>query len=129
MRRTKELLCIFLAFLVILFSFGVIANAETDLTKTKGSLTITKYEKGATGKEGQNTPLKGVTFSIYKVADDETSTEIGSYTLTDEKTTGDNGTVTFSNLDLGRYLVVEKSVPENVVEKIANFLVDIPRDN
>ena len=81
------------------------------------------------GDKGQLV-LEGVTFDIYKVDDDETSIELPTdstiLATKQSKTTDENGIVTFSNLELGRYLVVESDAPSNVVSKIANFLVDIP---
>lgn len=130
MKNLKNLVTILLAIVFILVGnvLPVIAtSAEPNLNPTTGSLKITKYEKGAVGHEGENTPLAGVTFAIYKVADDATSTDTPAANPTiPTQTTGTTGIVTFSGLALGRYLVVEKSVPENVTEKIANFLVDIP---
>ena len=128
MKLLKNILLILLILIFTMLSFNTQALAA-DLTKTTGSLTIIKYEKGATGHEGENTPLKGVEFSIYKVSDTSTDTTTpgSSVVPTKKDTTGDDGKVTFSNLEIGRYLVVESKVPENVTERIANFLVDIPQ--
>ncbi len=129
-KQTLKFINLLLAVVLIL---GVLMTAiyAVDLTKTTGSLTITKYETGLDDDgNSYKKELAGVTFDIYKVDDDETSTA----TPTDETilatkqsaTTDSTGIVTFSNLALGRYLAVESNAPENVVEKIANFLVDIP---
>ena len=42
---------------------------------------------------------------------------------------GDAGTVTFSGLSVGVYLVVETKAPAQIVNKTANFLVSIPMVN
>ena len=102
-----------------------------DLTSTTGSLKITKREKGKGLVSGVYPPLPGVEFKIYKVSDTETST---TATVTERELkgtgiTGVDGTVTFSELELGRYLVIETDAPEAVLEKTANFLVDIPSTN
>ena len=122
---------VFLTLIVIIcitLIFGVNTNA-VDFTKTKGSLTIIKYEKGLLGHEGENIPLKDVEFTIYKVPDDwvDKTTPDDSMIPTAKDKTGENGKVIFQDLDIGRYLVIETKVPENVTERIENFLVDIPR--
>ncbi|MBR3249812.1 MAG: SpaH/EbpB family LPXTG-anchored major pilin [Clostridia bacterium] len=128
MNLLKKIGILIITILVLSMIFSVKLNA-IDLTKTKGSLTIIKYEKGAVGHEGENTPLSGVKFAIYKVEDNTTDTTTPASTVspTNQGTTENDGKVIFSNLDLGRYLVVEAEVPENVTERIQNFLVDIPQ--
>ena len=127
-KSTKTVVAVLLVLVILLINFSTIVKATgADLTRTTGSLTITKYEKGATGHEGENTPLQGVRFAIYKVADGETSTTAPSGNPLRQETTNSSGQAAFSNLELGRYLVVETAVPENVTERIANFLVDIPQ--
>ena len=117
------------------------ADTNLNLDKTTGSLTITKYETGKKDGDGEYLPLKDVKFEIYRIDDDSEDTTIPSK-YTDETydpdvegdttyykadaTTGDDGIVKFENLELGRYLVVEAEAPENVVSKIASFIVDIP---
>ena len=103
------------------------------LEATTGSLTIIKYQLDDPNHTGSNQPLNGVGFTIYKVADDATSTTVPSNAAAakPEGITGSGtfaaGTVTFSNLPIGRYLVVESTVPEAVTDRVANFLVDIPQ--
>ena len=99
--------------------------------------------------------LAGVEFSLYKVADEAqmkayyngtgdseltvasfvTSTS-GAYTVkniggttisaTKTDTTGTNGVVTFSDLDLGMYVVIETKAPDKVVTPCEPFLVSVP---
>lgn len=101
-----------------------------DLSK-KASLTITKYEH-ANGSTN-NVPLKGVEFTVYSIPNNiETVSNAESYVKNNQvtsvsKTTGEDGTVKFSNLELGRYLVAETKAPKNVTTKIESFLIDLPR--
>ena len=103
------------------------------LEATTGSLTIIKYQLDDPSHTGSNQPLNGVGFTIYKVADDATSTTVpnNAQAAASEAITGSGsfnpGTVVFSNLPIGRYLVVESTVPEAVTSRIDNFLVDIPQ--
>ncbi|QIK52304.1 SpaH/EbpB family LPXTG-anchored major pilin [Jeotgalibaca porci] len=75
--------------------------------------------------------LAGVTFDIYKVADDETSktTPVGAPSDTGITTAG--GLLTFEDLPMGRYLVVEDvdTLPHGVNYNSPNFLVDVPMTN
>lgn len=133
-------------------------------TTRMGSITINKYEGSNT-----KTPLEGVEFKIYKIADLEQTTgnmtelnlkslvtgidKIDSTTTYEsikneinsaikegslkEKGTGktqlntmkDKASVTFNNLALGVYLVVETDAPPQVVDRSANFLVSVPMMN
>ena len=107
-------------------------NAIVD-TSRKASLTITQYEK-QNGSE-ENKPLKGVEFTIYNMPSEsgvETVEQGLNYmrqhaVRSFAQTTPTSGTITFSNLDLGRYLVVETRAPKNVSTKIESFLIDLPR--
>ena len=117
---------------------GGVANGSTNVT-------IPAYAK----------VLAGVEFSLYKVADEAqmkayyngtgdseltvasfvTSTS-GAYTVkniggttisaTKTDTTGTNGVVTFSDLDLGMYVVIETKAPDKVVTPCEPFLVSVP---
>ena len=110
--------------MVLLFSAFSIVNAATT-----GSITITKYNTGKvdSGNDPAYEVLPGVTFQLYAVSADETSTAIPSGTNPlQELVTGTNGQVVFSNLPEGRYLVVESNAPANVTDRVSNFLVDIP---
>ena len=114
------------------------ANAATSAvidTSRKVSLTITKYEH----KNGntENKVLKGVEFTIYEIPKNtniDTVSQAEEYiqnnTVTSyKKTTPDSGTVKFSDLNIGRYLVKETNAPKNVTTMIDSFLVDLPRTN
>lgn len=102
-------------------------------TNRKASLTITKYENQ--NGSGENKPLKGVEFTIYNMPSESgvETVEQGLAYLRKHavrsfaQTTPSSGTITFSNLDLGRYLVVETRAPKNVSTKIESFLIDLPR--
>lgn len=138
----KKLISIF-AFTVVIFSslFGSsFAMSESLIdTSKKATLTILEYEN-AYGKEKnseENVPLSDVEITIYKLDDKNMDRDIleleedlanskitlDSYTLS----TGTDGIVTFKDLELGRYLVVESNIPKNVSIKMESFLIDLPR--
>lgn len=128
-KRTIKIISTILIMMLILGTTLTTVKAvdtNLDLERTTGSLKITKIQV----ENNEQRPLAGVTFDIYKVGDDEESTAIptdGAILATKQSlTTGADGVVTFADLALGRYLVVESNAPANVVSKIANFLVDIP---
>lgn len=126
----------------------------TDLEQQTASLTIHKYEMENLeniGPEGYGeeltgealkdipegaVPLEGVTFQIYKVDEDKTDTAIPQVegedgkmvnaAFTREETTNADGVISWTGLELGRYLVVESDAPAKVYEKTPNFLVDLP---
>lgn len=135
-------------------------------TQDTGSITIHKYEYNGekkpdgTGEESDAenlpegaTPLKGATFSIYKVMDrdvlrdyyngtkdydritvDDCLNEAGDAIMPDQDfsepvataTTGDNGIAKFSKLDLGMYVVIETGTPDKVTSPVKPFLVSVP---
>lgn len=135
-------------------------------TQDTGSITIHKYEYNGekkpdgTGEESDAknlpegaTPLKGATFSIYKVmdrdalrnyydgTDDQTKVTVDTY-LNDTKdaiksgetystavataTTDDDGIASFPDLPLGLYVVVETDTPDKVTSPVKPFLVSVP---
>ena len=153
-------------------------------TATTGTLTIRKYEQTSDQKgEGKKgTPLNGVEFTIYKLADitqadgklvykpvtelDGTLTDddfnaattpggaidshalyttiqnqlaakhfnLDSLTYKKSQTTGKDaslgaGTVKFTGLELGIYMVEETKAPSQILNKSANFIVSIPMMN
>lgn len=144
MIKSKRIVALLLSVMLIISSMFTVVNAAGDEAAgiTSGSLTITKLENGRTDEDGNKLPLAGVKFKIYKVDDDESILQIPDKYLqedydsssdenyyTTEAVTGVDGKVNFPNLKLGRYLVIEAEAPINVVEKKANFLVDIPTTN
>lgn len=81
-------------------------------------------------------PLAGVTFKVYRVADDLTTVPTDLTGLTqvlplEGTTTIADGTATFANLPAGRYLVVEdtENLPHGVNYTSEDFLVDVPMMN
>ncbi len=141
MKIIRKVLAI-LMILAIIISSGMlqIVDAVTFPREgQKGSLQLTKYEV-IDGKTEDKKPLKDVTFTIYRVEDTHvdpesipekynTPQENGNGYYKMSQTTKEDGIVKFEDLDLGRYLVVEEKAPENVVQKISNFLIDIPMTN
>ena len=159
---------------------GTSNKSTFDPSITSGTLTIHKYEQTSeqAGTNSKGTPLDGVEFTVYKLADiaqennklvykpvaalngtltdadfnnDATATgaidsralyatiqqeldagKIDLNTLTHKsQTTGEDssleaGTVKFTNLDLGIYMVAETKAPSQILTKSANFIVSIP---
>lgn len=88
------------------------ADANAAATPKTGSLTITKYEQphGSNSKEWQDTekgnPLKGVTFTVYKVADvNQTVDANGNVSFDYDLVAGLKGKIT---IDLENYLATDK---------------------
>lgn len=125
--------------LFFIFTIGGKLEAQASSiidTNRKASLTITKYEH--TNGSEENKPFKGVEFTIYEIPNDanintvsqaegyvKNNSTVNSYT----KTTPESGTIVFSDLNLGRYLVVETDAPKSVLTKSDSFLIDLPRTN
>ena len=128
--KKRKIFSIFLILLIVVMSIGL-GNYVSAADPTTGSLTILKYEKGSNENDGAySRPLEGVTFDIYKIGDSSTYTSIPDNPEAHfQAVTTADGNAVFNDLAFGRYLVVESAVPENVTERIANFLVDIPMTN
>ena len=102
-------------------------------------------------EEAKQKPLQGAGFTIYKVADANDLKTYYSKTPTDlpvvsdyiangkiiddkikpgfkpqQQTTNENGETTFSNLELGFYVVIETTTPDKVTTPADPFLVSIP---
>lgn len=125
----KKILSVLLLIVLLLQAFIGCVQA-VDYSRTTGSLEITRYGTytDSTGTDAKKV-ISGVTFNIYKVDSDTTSTTEPSEQPVQSLVTGEDGKVKFENLPLGRYLVVEKNAPANVKGKVENFLVDIPTTN
>lgn len=134
------------------------ATIDTNLT---GSITIHKYEYNensenhATGEEDKSqlpdgaTPLQGVGFTIYKVANVDdltkyykanpenlpsvddylTNGKINDSQVLETKSevkTDNDGIAKFDNLALGFYVVVETTTPDKVTTPVGPFIVSVP---
>ena len=134
-KNFKKIICIIMILITLISIVGKVCAVTSAIidTSRKASLTITQYEK-QNGSE-ENKPLKGVEFTIYNMPSEsgvETVEQGLNYmrqhaVRSFAQTTPTSGTITFSNLDLGRYLVVETRAPKNVSTKIESFLIDLPR--
>ena len=142
--KKKAVLLLLAAMLIFSISSSVSAESDLPDPEIKGSITVHKYAAAAesqtpgTGQEQQaedaaelGTPLKGVGFTLYKVSseipvthtttpeDAKAGAEIvgGGQKLTDE-----NGTVSWTNLDIGYYVLSEtktlngyQTSPESII--------------
>lgn len=128
-----------------------------DFTKS-ATLNITKLAGAEDGKTEDHTPIQGVVYDVYKVADwvanadrvgaDMFSPEIKTLADAQAKitaetepaktaTTDSNGLASLTELPLGLYLVREADVtkatingkPANITQKSADFLVTLPSTN
>ncbi|HHT7188692.1 TPA: SpaH/EbpB family LPXTG-anchored major pilin [Bacillus cereus] len=142
----KKVFSMVLAFILMISTLPSAFAANE--APTKGSLTIHKYahekdgQKGeeGTGEPGQNvpngaTPIKGVKYEVvqthtFKVMEingeivKEAVEKVDKTPISD--VTGDDGTVTFKDLPIGRYLVKEVSGPDNVNINKDPYTIDIP---
>ncbi len=128
--NTKKYSIFFVVMVMVLVSaLSVRVNAADPTT---GSLTIVAKEQQ--NNTTNNDPLEGVEYTLYKVDETvETTTQAESYITSNSvtgiaKTTGEDGTVVFDNIALGRYYVKVTNVPDGVVAT-EDFLVELPRTN
>lgn len=151
----KKIGCLLLAMLMMatMLATGVVAvgndtsildpNASVSLTLHKRDIKSPLLDENAYDPNDGNVmgspngdPLPGVTFTVYKVEDDATTTEIpkGDDVVSFTGETDQNGEVTFSTekdefFTQGRYLVVEDEHPDKVTKPADPFLVDVPMTN
>lgn len=130
MNKILKITTLIICLLTIICGTVQAVNNSTIDTSRKASLTIKQYEyaNGETTKK----ELKGAEYSIYAVIKDtKTVSQAEAYIQdrdpVERKTTPESGNITFSNLELGRYYVVETKVPKNALTKTESFLVDLPR--
>ena len=137
------------ALLSVMVLFGVLlpsaAYAATE-RPTTGTLSIHKLQyhtetAPVINNDGLALPalpagtwaLPGVTFKVYKVADDATVTTIPGGVTPVSLVTNTSGLAEFTGLTAGRYLVVEDitaaGTPSGIESFTPNFLVDVPMMN
>lgn len=141
MKKTKISLMLMLMLVVVTISNTVFAVTASivDTSKT-GSVTITALSQlnGA----ADNTPIKGVEYSLYQVGNytdglltttvntkEEAETYIVDKTPVATKTTDDNGVASFTALTLGRYYAKVTAYPTGTSQIPESFLVDVPMTN
>ena len=135
LNKVLKLTLLLITLLITIFNTTSNAiDAIIDKTQT-GTLTVTKYEY-INGNEEKKEKLKEVEFTAYLIPssiDDiglaKEYIEDNKNTTNIKKVTNTEGIAIFNNLQLGRYYVCETRTPENVLEPIEPFLVDIPRTN
>ena len=88
-------------------------------SKVKGKVTITKVDKEDTSKL-----LEGATYKIEKL-DDEGN--VDETFISQEKTTGEDGEVEFSELTVGKYKITEIKAPEGYELSKSNIEVEITK--
>lgn len=150
----KKVGCLLLAMLMMatMLATGAMAvDTDTSILDPNAAVSLTLHKRDMKSpleenQYGQNDgtvmddpngePLPGVTFTVYKVADDAATTAIpeGPDVVSFTDTTDQNGEVTFSTgtdarFRQGRYLVVEDEHPDKVTNPAQPFLVDVPMTN
>lgn len=125
MKKTffKSLLLTLIAVMLLgAVTFVKADDTNLSLNRTTGTITINRIVDGA--------GVEGITFDIYKVGDEETSkalpTDADVIATKQSAVTDADGKVTFTDLALGRYLIVESEGKEGVTNKVVNILVDLP---
>ncbi len=89
--------------------------------KVEGSIDITKVDK-----EDNDKLIEGATFRIEKLDDNGEVDETFSYV---EKTTGEDGKVMFSGLEVGKYRVTETKAPQGYELTKESIEVEITKEN
>lgn len=148
-KRTRKLVGLLMGLLMILSVMApatamavVLPPSLSTARPDKGDLIINKVQYNTPGapvieNDGLEielpdgvTPLDGVTFEIYKVADDaEMPVNVDGLSPYKTEVTANGGVARFNNLPAGRYYVKEAGLPSGVVETSPPFLVDVPMMN
>lgn len=128
--KKYRIFSIFLAFVLV----ACLGNNIKAADPTTGSLTIITHEQ-QNGDTTTNPPLEGAEYTLYKVDETcEDKWDAESYIEDNNvkgvsKTTGEDGTVVFDNLELGRYYAKLTPLDGINTNYYENFLVDIPMTN
>ena len=106
-------------------SGGTVTKEEVEFTNTYSAVDVTVIKidestRNAEHPENQTT-LSGAKFKLYKLTVPEGGS-VGTYTVypnssSSEKTTGDDGTLTFEKLPNGKYMIEETSAPAGYVKQ------------
>ena len=108
----------------------------TDIQSTidydkKASLKIVLYENA--NLKTENIPLKDAEFTITKIPSTIDTVELAKEYLSNNPTQGitkitsEDGIAQFTDLELGKYLVVETNAPKNVTTVVEDFIIELPR--
>lgn len=122
--------------IITLILVSVLAIQVDAADPTTGSITIIAHEQ-QNGDTATNPPMEGIEYTVYKVDETcESNNSAESYIEDNQvegisKITGEDGTVIFDNLELGRYFVDVTSVSDGAIydEHYSDFLIDIPMTN
>ena len=101
----------------------VLQDRNGSVVTSKGTGQIQTPPQGATALENVKMELYSVDSTYFETVIPDGGTAIAT-AVTDSE-----GKIEFTDLDLGRYLVVPIEYPSNVAVEISNFLVDIPMIN
>lgn len=146
---SKKLRVFLTTLLSVLVLFGVAlpsAALAATVRPTTGTLSIHKLQYNTelapviendglvlTSLPTGTSVLPGITFKVYKVADDEPATTIPAGITPVSLVTNEFGIAEFAGLAAGRYLVVEDitvpGTPSGIESFTPNFLVDVPMMN
>lgn len=128
--KKYRIVSIILAFVLV----ACLGNNIKAADPTTGSLTIITHEQ-QNGDTTTNPPLEGAEYTLYKV-DETCESEYDAEDYIEQnnvqgvaKTTGEDGTVVYENLELGRYYVKITLLDGINTNYFENFLVDIPMTN
>ena len=132
----KSKISFFMVFMLVLITVVNSVSAVTDAvidTTRKGSLEITALNQENLNVNN-NTPIAGVTYSLYAVADTVLDIDAAAEAIVDgdpvnSLTTRENGKVKCENLNLGRYYAKVTAYPTATSEIPESFLVDVPMVN
>ena len=143
--KIKRFLSVLLAAMFVVGAFALTATAEVKDTTKDVTLTIYALEasdgsevtvdSNVTGEQvtiSGRKPIPGVSFNLYKVDDNETSTDVPEgKTAIPTGYTDSNGkvVVVIPAQSQGRYLVVENEKPDYTKGSTVPFLVDLPMTN
>lgn len=111
-----------------------LAGAEFTVYKIWDKDTLKRYYDGVTTTptagvfETSNYAKKNATTGAWEldVKSGFSATPVNKVGLSNPQTTPDSGTVTFGNLDLGLYLVLETKLPDLVVEAAEPAIISVP---
>lgn len=127
--KNKKILFTILAIVILVMSVVGIVFAIDNTEANEGrqaNLTITEYEHSDAER------LVGAEFTMYHISDTIDNVEEAQKYIKNKdiktyvKEVPNTGRVTFSDLDLGKYLVMETKAPEGATKIAESFLINLP---